>query len=57
MAIATIYTFIIALFGSWLALACYVFAPEVFQQVDVSDMLSAMVIGSVAIGGSGSVIG
>ena len=42
----------LCLLGVWGISATYIFAPDVFAMLDVSDMLSGLVLSAMAIGGN-----
>lgn len=42
----------ICLLGGWGITATYIFAPDVYAMLDVSDMLSGLALSAMAIGGN-----
>lgn len=44
-------TLLLSLLGGWALLVCYVFAPQWLAYLDLSDLLSALAIGALTLGG------
>ena len=42
----------LGLLGVWGISAIYIFAPEIFATLDISDMLSGLALSAMAIGGN-----
>ena len=47
-----ILTLSLCLLGGWGICATYIFAPDIFATLDVSDMLSGLALSAMAIGGN-----